>query len=357
MSTLIFQSKSSCCRTQLPNILFLHLPELLPTFLFISLACGAYHFLFGHINKSGGGALLAAQCPPYPGPYNMRYFGVGPVDNFLCILVAFFQTNLQEPSTFPFSGDFLASLAAPVALTFVEPSRSGRSVALSFPLTLGVLYQTKGGGVGLPLFWLALILSGHHRFKRGAARIDQASAEASLFAVLIGYALPSALLFTMQDPMVTALWQFFPLWMWAAKAGHLFFRPPSRYNTSGYWTVQATFIFTFIMSAISHIAALWVTGGSPELLKYLYVPPISPPATTTLHLATHVFFQWDAIFTFVSSLLGTLWFACNVKQVALIALWDVVASVVVGPGAAVSGVLLWREWRLNGVPEETSKKL
>jgi len=158
---------------------------------------------------------------------------------------------------------------------------------------------------------------------------------------------------------VTALWQFFPLWMWAAKAGHLFFRPSSRYNTSGYWTVQATFIFTFIMSAISHIAALWVSRGSPELLKYLYVPPISPPdpATTTLHLATHVFFQWDAIFIFVSSLLGTLWFACNAKQVALIALWDVIASVVVGPGAAVSGVLLWREWRLNGVPEVVSKTL
>jgi hypothetical protein len=333
----------------------------LPAILFISLSYGASHFLFGHINASGGGALLAAQCPPNPGPYNARYVGVGPIDDFLCILVAFFQTNLEEPSTLPFTGDFLSSFATPVALTFIEPSRAGRSLALASPLALGVLYQIRGGGFCFPIFWLAFILSGHHRLKRGAAaaRIDQAKAEATLFAVLIGYALLSALLFTMQDPMVTALWQFFPLWMWAAKAGHLFFRPSWRYNTSGYLTVQATFIFTFVMSAISHIAALWVTRGSPELLKYLYVPPISPPdpATTTLHLATHVFFQWDAIFTLGSSLLGTLWFACNVKQVALIALWNLVASVVVGPGAAVSGVLLWREWRLNGVPEEAPRKL
>ena len=167
----------------------------------------------------------------------MRYVGVGPIDNSLCVLVTFFQTNLEEPTTIPFSGDFLASLVAPVALTFIEPSRTGRSVAISFPVTLGVLYQTKGGGILFPLFWLVLILSGHHRLNRGAARIDQANAEATLFAVLVGFALPSALLFILQDPIVTALWQFFPLWMSVAKTGQLFFRPSSRYNTSGYWTV------------------------------------------------------------------------------------------------------------------------
>jgi hypothetical protein len=55
------------------------------------------------------------------------------------------------------------------------------------------------------------------------------------------------------------------------------------------------------------------------------------------------------------SLLGTLWFARNAKQVVLITLWNVIVTVVVGPGAAVSGVLLWREWALNGAPEEPSK--
>jgi hypothetical protein len=324
---------------------------------FISLAYWANHFLFGHINKSGGGAFLAAQCPPNPGPYNMRYVGVGPIDDFLCILVTFFQTNLDSDAL-PFSADFLASIAAPVAHTFIEPSRSGHSKALAFPLILGAFYQIKGGGIGFPLFWLASILSGHHRLEPAAARIDQAKAEALLFAVLAGFALPSALMFTLQDPIVTAAWQFFPLWMWVAKTGHLFFRPSSRHHTSGYWTVQATFIFTFVMSAISHIAVLWLTWGDLPLLRYLYVPPISPPdpATITLQLATHVFLQWDAVFTMGSSLLGTVWFANNTKQAAWIVLWNVIASVVVGPGAAVSGVLLWREWRLNGAPEEVPKK-
>ena len=57
-----------------------------------------------------------------------------------------------------------------------------------------------------------------------------------------------------------------------------------------------------------------------------------------------------------SNLLGTLWFASSAKQAALMVLWDLLASVVVGPGAAISGVLLWRERRLNGAPEEASKK-
>jgi hypothetical protein len=187
---------------------------------------------------------------------------------------------------------------------------------------------------------------------RAAAKIDQAKAEATLFAVLIGFALSSALLLTLEDPIVTALWQFFPAWMWVAQAGHLFIRPSSRFHTSGYWTVQATFVFTFLLSAISHIAVIWPARNDLALLKYLYVPPITPldPATINLPLATHVFLQWDAIFTLGSSLLGTLWFASNAKQAALIALWNVIATVVVGPGAAVSGVLLWREWRLNGPP-------
>ena len=253
----------------------------------------------------------------------------------------------------------MASWATPVALTFVEAARPGRSTFLAFPTLLGVVYQLGGAGFAFPLFWLALILFGHTRLNRVAARIDQARAEAALFAVLAGYTLPSALMLILQDPVVTTAWQFFPALMWVAQAAHLFIRPSSRYSTSGYWTVQATFIFTFIASAISHIAAISAINDL-ALLKDLYVPPIVPldPATVNLQLATHVFFQWDAVFTMGSSLLGTLWFARNVKQVVLITLWNVIATAIVGPGAAVSGVLLWRERALNGPPEkpEVSKK-
>lgn len=330
---------------------------ILPTILFTALAYGAHHFLTSYIAESGGLALLHAQCPPNPGPYNMRYTGLGIPDSTLCTLVAFFQSNMDS-ETFPFSADFMASLSSLVALTFVESVRSGRSTILAFPATMGLFYQTKGAGIVFPLFWLALILSGHARISPAAARIDQANAEATLFAVLIGFAVPTALTLTLQDPVVTALWNVFPFWMWLAQRGHLFIRPSSRFHTSGYWTVQATFIFTFLSSAISHVSVVWPAKDNLVLLRSLYIPPISPPdpAKTSLQLATHVFLQWDYIFTMGSSLIGTLWLASNVRQAASVALWNMIATMVVGPGAAVSGILFWREWKLNEASGEGSKK-
>ena len=327
--------------------------------MFTSLAFAARHFVLGHFDKSGCAALLISQCPPNSGPYSIRYVGVGPIDYILCFLVPFFHSSFNQTTFFPFAADFAASGATPAALTFIEAARSGCSSLLALPVTVGLFYQIQSGGFTFPLFWLALILSGHTHLDHVAARIDQARAEATLFAVLAGYALPTALMLILQDPVMTAAWQFFPVWMWVAQATHLFIRPSSRYSTSGYWTVQTTFIFTFISSALSHIAAISAIKDL-ALLRDLYVPPIVPPdpATTNLQLATHVFFQWDAIFTMGSSLLGTLWFAHNAKQVVLITLWNVIATVVVGPGAAVSGVLLWRERALNGALEEpeVSKK-
>jgi hypothetical protein len=313
--------------------------------------------MFGHLTKSGGFALIDAQCLPNTGPYSMRYTGIEQLDSVLCIPVTFFHASFG-PDTLFFFMDFVASWATPIALSFIEAARQGCSAIVGFPLILGLLYKTRGAGVAFPLFWLTLILSGHTRMERAAARIDQARAEAILFGILVGFAVPSVLLFTLQDPIVTVLWQFFPLWIWMARTAYLSFRPSPRSHTSGYGAVQATFAFTFILSSISHIAAIWHARNDIALLRDLYVPLIFPPdpATIFLRQATHMFLQWDAIFTLGSSLLGTLWFASNVKQVAFIVLWNVVATVIVGPGAAVSGVLLWREWRLNGPPVDASKK-
>ncbi|KAF8275223.1 hypothetical protein EI94DRAFT_41323 [Lactarius quietus] len=332
---------------------------ILPAILFTALAYGAHNFLMGHFTKAGGFALLLGQCPPNLGPYNMRYTGLGPVDSFLCTIVAFYHSNMDS-ETFPFTADFLVSLSPFVALTFVESTRSGRSIILAFPATMGLFYQTQGAGIVFPLYWLALILSSpeNTRMSPGAARIDQANAEATLFAVLIGFAVPTVLLLTLQDPIVTALWNLFPFGMWLAQTGHLFIRPSSRFYTSGYWTVQATYIITFIFSAIAHVAVIWSAKDNLVFLQSLYMPPISPPdpTNTSLQLATHIFLQWDYTFTMGSAFIGSLWFASNIRQAVSVTLWNVIATMVVGPGAAMSGVLLWREWKLNGASGEVSKK-
>ncbi|KAF8503751.1 hypothetical protein F5888DRAFT_1800037 [Russula emetica] len=329
---------------------------LLPALLFIPLALIGRHFVMGHIGVSGGAAFLFNQCPPNSGPYCVRYVGLGPIDDALCFLVAFYQASF-DPTGIHLTADFLASLSGPIALTFVEAARSGRSIILAFPAIMGVVYMIDCAAFTFPFFWIALILFGHTRLDRAAARIDQARAEAARFAVLAGYVVPTMIMLTLQLPYIAAYWSLFPVWMGLGHAAHLFIRPSSRYNTSGYWTIQTTFIVTFITSAIYHVSAIWSVKDLASL-RDLYVPPIvaPDPSIITLPLAVHVLLKWDALVALGSNLLGTLWFARNAEQVVLIAVWNVIASVVVGPGAAVSGVLLWREWTLNGEREEVSKK-
>ncbi|KAH9981490.1 hypothetical protein BGW80DRAFT_1454357 [Lactifluus volemus] len=334
----------------------LNVRTFLPAILFTSLAYGGHHFMFGHLTKSGGFALINAQCLPNTGPYSIHYTGIEQLDSVLCIPVTFFHASF-DPDTLFFFIDFVASWATPIALTFIEAARHGCSAIVGFPLILGLFYKTRGAGVAFPLFWLTLILSGHTRMDRAAARIDQARAEATLFGMLVGFALPSALLFTLQDPIVTVLWQFFPSWIWMARTAYLSFRPSPRSHTSGYGTVQATFASPsyYPQSPTLRLFGLQeryrIAKGS---LRATNLPPRSCNHQSSTSY-THVF-AMGCYIHLGSSLLGTLWFASNIKQVAFIVLWNVVATVIVGPGAAVSGVLLWREWRLNGPPVDASKK-
>ena len=353
MSTLVLRSKlpsSAMSRTQVPDLS----PVLLPALLFTSLAFAARHFVLGNFDRAGG--LLSSQCHPDAGPNSIRYFGVGPIDEILCLFVAFYRTSF-DPTLLPFTAAYWVSLTSPIALSLVEAARSGRSTLLAFPAILSLVYHFQGAGFAFSLFWLTFIILGHTRLDRVAARIDQPRAEAALFAVLAGYVLPYTLMLILQDPFTTAVCQFLPVWLWMARAAYLFIRPSSRYNASGYWAVQATFIYTFIASAMTHIAVIQAVNDL-TLLKDLYLPPIVAPnpATTNVQRVVHETLQWDGIIASGSSLLGTLWFARNAKQVVLITLWNVIATTIVGPGAALSGVLLWREWALNGAPEDVSKK-
>ena len=65
--------------------------------------------------------------------------------------------------------------------------------------------------------------------------------------------------------------------------------------------------------------------------------------------------QWDGVFAFASTLLATLWFARNGRQAICLALWNVIGSVVVGPGAVIASVALWREAHLHSLSGEEQK--
>ncbi|GLB35146.1 hypothetical protein LshimejAT787_0207110 [Lyophyllum shimeji] len=66
--------------------------------------------------------------------------------------------------------------------------------------------------------------------------------------------------------------------------------------------------------------------------------------------------KWDLALGFGSSILATLWFASNLKQIIALFAWNVIATPVLGPGAALTGAALWREASLQGVASVAKSK-
>ncbi|KAA1474976.1 hypothetical protein DENSPDRAFT_805038 [Dentipellis sp. KUC8613] len=322
----------------------------IPLILFPALSTLAFRLLIGNLVKSGGGALIKQQCPPHSGPFSLSYTGVDSVDEMLCTLVTFFHAAMQ-PENLPLDIDFALSMAALVALPSIEAARQGRSLLLALPVAVGV-YQLFGAGTIMPAYWLLFILSGQHQMSDGAkAKITRAHAMAILFSLFIGFYVLTGLMYAMYDPIVTAIWQAFPVWMSILQSLHLLVIRPSKHADSGYNVVRFTLILTFIISAIGHVGVVQYLWGDVAAFKHYYIPQVYPssPDVTTMQSATLGFLQWDAAFFFGSTLLATLWFAQSPGQVIALLLWNVAASVALGPGAAVSGAFLWREAKLNSL--------
>ncbi|KAF8915588.1 hypothetical protein CPB85DRAFT_1560204 [Mucidula mucida] len=320
--------------------------SVLACILFPCLSVSATYFLLGHMFRSGGDELIGEQCPPVgSGPFSLAYTGIRTMDTVLCFYVAFFD-SVMHPSILPLIAEFGASAATVVILPTVEASRNIRSSILSFPFPVlfGLFYQVMGAGISFPLFALAMIIYGHMDLTNEQARIDLSTAQANLFGLVSGYIIPSLVMYKLNNPIVTALWQPFPAWIALFRACYLLLRPTGSHTRDGYSTVQATWALTFMLSALAHLSALWDVWGDMDAFAYQFTPHVAIPTAETLPFAVLVFMQWDMYFTLGGSLLGALWFAHKPNETLTLITWSVIASLILGPGAAMSGALMWREW-------------
>lgn len=301
-----------------------------------------------HFLTSGTDVKLAAQCSLSPltiPNYFLPYTGFGPLDGHICALVTFFQVMMEEP-TLPFFAEFFVSFATLATIPYIEAARNGCSAALSLPLIVGLAYQSIPVGFIMPLYWLIFIWTGssslHKRIQGADAKIDHGHAEGILFALVIAYLIPTAGMMSLDDAYVTAIWHGFPILMTVADFGHRLFRPSS---DSGYKTVRATYIILFVITSSYHISIVWPTFRDYATFKHLFIPSVRPldPSATPLELGILNFLKWDAAGAYVSSILATFWFSRNMREFLVIALWCTVAVPVVGPGATIAGVFLWRE--------------
>ncbi|KAG6854965.1 hypothetical protein C0991_009788 [Blastosporella zonata] len=327
----------------------------LPLVLFTSLAYYATRFIFGHLEASGLALSLRGACAPESitnaQPYRLVYTGLHKADAILCTLVTFFHAALDEPDAITALKYFVGICAPLITLPTIESCRAGRGVFIALPVILGLASQIATIGFTFPIYWLIFIVSGGANIGWGRhsdAIITQAHAEAVIFGLLVGAAIPSVGMLVLADPNVTAIWQPYPAYVSIAQLIHLLIRPASKHSTSGYKTIRLLYISMFILSSSIHIATIWPLIADADTVLRVYLPSFVVPqhSTTVGHRVLH-FLKWDLTFGFGSSLLATLWFARSLIGVFTLLAWNIVASVVLGPGAALAGAALWRESSLH----------
>ncbi|KAG6909831.1 hypothetical protein DXG01_015104 [Tephrocybe rancida] len=337
---------------------------LLPLILFPSLAFFASRFIFGHLKASGLSQSLGGACSPQSSdaqPYRLVYTGVQKVDAILCTLVTFFHAALDEPDAVTGLQYFISISAPLIIIPTIESCRAGRGAFVSLPVIFGLLSQILTIGFTFPIYWLIFIVSGGANIgwgHRADSIITQAHAEAVIFGLFVGAAIPSVGMMVLSDPNVTAIWQPYPAYVSLAQLLHLFVRPPSKHAASGYKTIRALYIGMFIISSSVHIATMWPLFTDIDTILRVYLPSFVVPehysavGTRVLH-----FLKWDVTFGFGSSILATLWFARSLAEAFILLAWNVLASVLLGPGAALAGAALWRESSLHSQPVDDGLKI
>lgn len=308
-----------------------------------------------HLYQSGTGPQLAYHYCNVPigtegYPLRLAYTGYPALDYRVCTLVALFHA-LLDPAYRPLVAELMTALAAVTMIPFVEAAREKRSIFLRMPAVVGVLFQLFSFAAIMPIYYIALILSGAaigDPVKGRATKITQGSAEALLFALIASYIIPTVCMVVFQDLTSTALWQGYPIIMALAQFVYLIIRPSSRHVESGYAITQAMYGFIFVTSAVFHIYYTWPLFIDLQKFQKVLVPQLAlSKRPLSLPEGVAAVIQWDIVFGIGSTFLVTFWFTRSVKEMVLLFFWHVLSSVAFGPGAAIAGVLLFREARLN----------
>ncbi|KIK63723.1 hypothetical protein GYMLUDRAFT_241627 [Collybiopsis luxurians FD-317 M1] len=325
---------------------FAKISNLVALLLFTSLAVLAVNFILVHGQVSGFFAGLNAQCPSLSlgdtTPYRLFYTGIHSIDETLCGIVAMFHSSF-DPSVSQFLTYFLISGLPVMAHVYLESYRPNKPIVLALPVIFVQAMQFLSFGVTFSVYWMLFVVSGAAQSAPlgRQSMITIAHAQAVLFGIFISIILTGCLM-VLQDPYITAIWQVFPAVVSIASLLHLFIRPASRYPDSGFSVIRGSYIASFIVISSLHISIL--TSNSLDELKSLFLPSIHVlPSSAPLERHSLNLLQWDAVFGFSSSLLGTLWFGRNTKEIVALFAWSIFGSVLAGPGAAFAASALWRE--------------
>ena len=319
--------------------------RVLPTIIFPIFTALAFKLLFGRIAAAGLTEQLGTHCRTTPEFTPQIFTGVPAIDQTLCPLVTFFNTLMHDDTGMSFLTYAIGTGGPLVLIPTFEAYRPGQSFLLAYPVIWLLISQLMSIAATLPLYWLAFILMGGARKARNvdSKLVTQAESESLVFGIIMGVVVPSVAMLILDDPIVTAMWQFYPAFVAIAESVHLFFRTSANHPQSGHVTLRVLFIACFLISSSVHISTVWPLFSDLENLKALLLPSIHL-LDSKVDIAVHLldFLKWDMLLGFSSTAVATLWFTSSAKQLFAIIAWYAFAIPAFGFGAAITGVAVWR---------------
>lgn len=333
---------------------------MLPLLVFSFLTFTALRLIFlQSLIQTGLESKISALCnsDAAPHPYRLAYANNSNVNTLVCGMVAFFHA-LFDPSYYPLLAAFFPVIGVVALIPFLEAARDRTPFALQTPTAVGVVFQLVSMGVTMPAYALLFVATCTASIRPSItptsnppSKINQGNAEALLFGLLLGYVFPTSFMLFLVRPKMTAIWQGFPLLIALAIFVHKLIRPPSRLVQSGHPTILVALGFTFVLSALPYAFYVWPVLTDSAALQSMFMPVVGSvldPSTSSLTDGVLEFVKWDLILGAGSVILATFWMADSVLTLTGIVIWHGLATVALGPAAAIVGVFLWRERRLNG---------
>ncbi|KAI7717532.1 hypothetical protein KC353_g4500 [Hortaea werneckii] len=316
-----------------------------------------------------------------------RYTGIEPVDYGLRFLVVAFlpgATGVPDPGQKLQQAYFLLSFFPVVAIMSVEAGRRVNHRTLIYFTSLWALaYQTVGGAIILALYGIAF-LTVMAKAEGGASRLtdpiargpSNAYAEALLPSLVLGYLLPTGLIYLPYDDWSLtqasiAAWQPAPLfvnlllvvftWAYTDGAGDTLHGIVS--TSGGLKELKQVYALGFLVAAAAHWALLticFLASDARLSVQHVLFPDwklfVGESVNPTLPEGLLYIFQWDFLIIAATMLVLAYMVALdargtqpqNTSSPGKILGLLCIGSIILGPTATVAAVWYWREGLLAG---------
>ncbi|KAF4545414.1 FAD binding domain containing protein [Lasiodiplodia theobromae] len=318
---------------------------------------------------------LALSLPDEPlrflgSPLRATYTGVHLLDEWFRTLVFAFARGVAGPDAgLRIMVVYFLSMLLPITTVWiVEAYRLGnKRTPLAWPSLWTAAYQLRGIGLVAPIYYLVSVFTSSHRaYEHLSGRpVPEAVAKAIVPAVVLGYAIPTALMFlpygsaaVVQNAIAT--WQPAPVlacalvWALAHLLGssHRGGGPLAMYSKRETEHLRSAYLTTFVVAAIVHAAVFVYLVVDPDMSFRQAVRFVLPPP--------HGRISSQDDFDSAMSNFWRIWSMRRRGYISTAQAGRAVAAVVcgqvlVGPGATYAGLWYWRENCLSALSKSSSE--